>query len=827
MLLFVPYVINSHYTFIPIPHDCDFITMKKLLRRFLVLASATSLLAILGGVSAYFYFSASLPRVDTLEDYCPPIITTVYSFDGQILAEYARERRIVVPVTSMPQHLIQAFVAAEDSQFFQHRGINFLSILRAALKNVRAGGIRQGGSTITQQVAKSLLLSPEKTFTRKFKEAILAWRMENTLSKEGILFLYLNQIYLGHASYGVEAAARSYFGKPVSQLSLAEAALLAGLPQAPSRYSPYRNLERAKERQRYVLGRMVKEGYITPAAAEQATATELVFQPRSASAVHDNPAPYFSEQVRRYLEQAYGEELLYEGGLKVFTTLDVKMQHAAHRAVRTNLEDFDRRHGYRGPARILTPNETEAFLAAQKSLWNGQAPEEGSLIEGVVAGSDKNGLLIRFGSFQGQLGANSALWAGALRLAKAGDPFRIDRNRNRVWLPAGSLIQVRIAKNSGEIVLLSLEQTPEVQGCLVALDPATGQIRAMVGGYDFTESQFNRVLQAYRQPGSAFKPIIYAAALDKGYTTASIILDTPIIFRERKANGEIVTWKPKNYNETFSGPTSLRRALTHSYNVVTIKILQDIGVNYAANYAAKLGIESPISKDLTMALGSSALTPMELATAFSVFANNGIRITPSYIVKVLDRNGQVLESTDPADFPNGPGDRQRLVEVKRERILSPETAYLVTNLMESVVQDGTGTRAKVLNRPAAGKTGTTNDLKDAWFAGFVPQLVAVTWIGFDQGEPLGKGETGSRAAAPAWVAFMKEAAKDLPVRHFTVPDTIEFRPIDPATGLLAPEDGGALTVEAFAPGTAPSRFALDKTTLRARDFFRLDMESLR
>jgi penicillin-binding protein 1A len=801
------------------------ISMKKLLHHLLLWALAAALLAVGAVVSAYFYVSSSLPHVDTLEDYRPPVITTVYSFDGQVLSEYAHERRIVVPVTSMPKHLIQAFVSAEDSHFFQHRGINFVSILRAALKNVQAGGIRQGGSTITQQVAKSLLLSPEKTFTRKFKEAILAWRMEKALSKEGILYLYLNQIYLGHASYGVEAAAQTYFGKSVSQLSLAECALLAGLPQAPSRYSPYRNLERAKERQSYVLGRMVKEGYITAEEATAAANAELTLQSRAAAS-DDNPAPYFSEQVRRYLEKTYGEELLYEGGLKVFTTLDVRMQRAARQAVRSNLEDYDRRHGYRGPEKVLTPAETESFLKAQEGSWS-EPPAEDAVVEGVVSGSDKNSLLVRFGAFQGHLSEKPAPWAGSLRLAKTGTPFRFDRNRNTLWFPPGALVLVRLGKNSSEGRWLHLEQRPAAQSCLVALDPANGQIKAMVGGYDFAASQFNRVLQAYRQPGSAFKPILYAAALDKGYTPASIILDTPVVFKERKPDGELVTWKPQNYSQSFSGPTSLRRALAHSFNVVTIKILQDIGVNYAANYAAKLGVESPISKDLTMALGSSALSPMELATAYSVFANGGIRITPSYIVKVLDRNSRVLESTDPADFPHGPEAGQRLVEVKRERVLSPETAYLVTNLMESVVREGTGFRARALERPAAGKTGTTNDLKDAWFGGFVPQLVAVSWIGFDQGEPLGKGETGSRAAAPAWVAFMKEAVKDLPVRYFTVPDTIEFRPIDPDTGLLAPEDSGTLTVEAFAPGTAPSQFALDKTTLRARDFFRLDMENLR
>ncbi|MBN1142180.1 MAG: transglycosylase domain-containing protein, partial [Deltaproteobacteria bacterium] len=534
--------------------------MKTTSRYLLLFGLASLLLFLLILAGCYLHVSSSLPRVETLEDYRPPIITTLYTHDGKPLTEFSRERRIIVPVTAMPKQLIQAFVAAEDSHFFQHRGINPVSILRAALKNLQAGGIRQGGSTITQQVAKSLLLSPEKTYTRKFKEAILAWRMENALSKEGILYLYLNQIYLGHSSYGVEAAAQTYFSKSVGQLSLAECALLAGLPQAPSRYSPYRNPERAKERQRYVLGRMAKEGFITAAEAEQAAATELVL--RSRYARDDNPAPYFSEQVRRYLEQTYGEQLLYEGGLKVFTTLDVGMQQAAHQAVRANLEEYDRRQGYRGPEKILAPSEIEPFLTAQNGSWE-SPPATGAVLSGVVAGAAKKGLLIRFGTQQGLLAADSTPWAGTLKAAKPGAPFRIDTENKTVHLPPGALILVRIDKQTKEgLFQLRLEQRPLVQGCLVALDPNNGQIKAMVGGYDFSESQFNRVLQAYRQPGSALKPIIYAAALDKGYTPASIILDTPIVFTEKNQDGETVTWKPKNYSQTFTGPTSLRKALT-------------------------------------------------------------------------------------------------------------------------------------------------------------------------------------------------------------------------------------------------------------------------
>ena len=392
-------------------------------------------------------------------------------------------------------------------------------------------------------------------------------------------------------------------------------------------------------------------------------------------------------------------------------------------------------------------------------------------------------------------------------------------------LPVGSVIEVKVLALPADGPLqLALDEEPETQGALVALDPHTGQVKAMVGGYDFTQSQFNRVIQARRLPGSAIKPIIYAAALDKGYTPATMILDTPVIYKETNKGGEEVEWKPKNYENEFTGSMSLRHALAHSANIITIKILEDIGVDYAANYARKLGIESPIDRDLTLALGSSAITPLELATAYSVFASGGVRHTPTYITRILDRDGKVIESTDPGDFPGGPGPGQELIRQRAERVISPETAYLVTNLMESVVRNGTGWRAKALGRPVAGKTGTTNDLKDAWFGGFVPQLVAVSWVGYDQARPLGHQETGSRAAAPAWVAFMQEAVRSMPPENFPVPDDIQFRPVDPATGLLALEDSPDAKIEAFAPGTAPTRYALDEKKPKARDFFRMDLE---
>ncbi|MFA5515491.1 MAG: PBP1A family penicillin-binding protein [Desulfuromonadales bacterium] len=796
-------------------------SFRSLLRAALFTSVALVLLAGFGLVAAYFYVASSLPRVETLQDYRPPIITRVFSNDGSVIAEFSRERRIIVAVDQMPRQLVQSFVAAEDSKFFEHQGIDFPSIFRAAVKNVLAGGIVQGGSTITQQVAKSLLLTPERKFSRKFKEAILAWRMEQTLSKDEILFLYLNQIYLGHGAYGVQAAAENYFAKNVQELTLAECALLGGLPQAPSRYSPYLHLSRAKERQKYVLGRMVEDGHISPDAAAAAMVEELTIHPKVNA--HIAEAAYFTEQVRRYLEDTYGAELLYTGGFEVHTTMNLRLQQAAQKAVRENLREHDRRRGYRGPGRVLSADEQATFLATQEETLKGGAPEPGSRLEAIVSGGTAKTLQLRIGSRLGEIALGNTQWASPVRVTKKGKP-RGNADGAETVLPLGSVVLVTVDEVTANGALrLSLAQEPEAQAALIALDPHSGQVRAMVGGYDFATSQFNRALQARRLAGSAIKPLIYAAALDKGYSPSTIVFDTPVIFKEKTESGEDSEWKPKNYSARFSGPTSVRQALTHSKNVITIKILEDIGVGYAARYARKLGIESPLAQDLTLALGSSALTPLELATAYSVFANGGVRVDPVYITRIVDRDGHVLESTDPADFPAGPAKGQRLIRQSPERVISPETAYLITNLMESVVQSGTGRRARALGRPVAGKTGTTNDLKDAWFAGFIPQLTVVSWVGYDQERPLGDKETGARAALPPWMAFMEEAVADFEPTDFPVPETIEFRAIEPSTGLLAPEDNPEAYIEVFAPGTAPSRYAIDEKP-QARDFFRLDLE---
>ncbi len=796
-----------------------------LMRWLLVLGAVGFLLAIILPVGAYFYISKSLPRVDTLADYRPPIVTRVLSDDGSIIAELFEERRIIVPVSRMPKQLIQAFVAAEDSNFFKHQGVDVVSILRAAIKNIEAGGIVQGGSTITQQVAKSLLLTPERKFKRKFKEAILAYRMEQRLSKEEILYLYLNQIFLGHGAHGVQAAAENYFDKDVENLTLAECSILAGLPKAPSRYSPYSHYDRAKDRQVYVLGRMVSEGFISQEEADQAREQDLEIRPRINQHITD--AAYFTEQVRRYLEDTYGEELLYRGGLEVHTSMNLRMQLDAQAAVKANLRNHDKRQGYREPLAILSNEEETEFLLQQAEAFTKKRPQLNDIIEALISGADKQNLHLRMAEQEGRISLKSAKWAGPPQLVKRTVEATGNVTSNTTRLPIGAKVQARVVAIPEEGPWqLTLEQEPLAQGALLAMDPHNGQIKAMVGGYDFRTSQFNRVLQARRLPGSAMKPLIYAAALDKGYTPATVILDTPLIYKERLENGEIKEWKPKNYSKRFYGPIPLRIALAKSYNVITIKILEDIGVRYAANYARKLGIESDLSEDLTLGLGSSALTPMELARSYSVLANGGVRVMPTYINKVLDRDGKVVESNDPADFPEGPQVGQKLIGQSRSRVISAETAYLTTNILESVVQKGTGWRARALKRPTAGKTGTTNDLKDAWFIGYVQQLLAVAWVGYDQERPLGRKETGSQAAAPAWVAFMAEATKDMPVKHFPVPDSIEFRPIDPLTGLLAPEDSPENIIEAFAPNTAPVRYAIEEKTPQAKDFFRLDMDEL-
>ena len=774
--------------------------------RLIVWSSLLLLVAVLlvGGY-AFYRVTRNLPQISSLQDYQPSIVTTVYADDSTPIAEYYLERRIVIPLAQVPQTVINAFVAAEDSRFFEHEGIDFFGIVRALWKNIKAGGIVQGGSTITQQVTKSLLLTPERSFTRKLREAILAYRIEKHLSKEEILFLYLNQIYLGHGAYGVEAAAQNYFGKKVAELNLAECAMLAGLPQAPSRYSPYSHPQRAKERQVYVLNRMVADGYISADQAAEALAYTLKIQERKDWNI--GQVPYFAEHIRRYLEEKYGQEVLYRQGLQVYTTVNVAFQKAAQRAITEGLHALDKRQGYRGPLGHLAPEQIENFFQELKGSSQMNGLRQGAVVKGVVVNvsTKEKKVSVRLGEGLGILPLKKMEWARkpdpevAHNAVKVRDPAEV--------LSVGDIVLVRLLEPDNQTGgwLLALEQEPEVQAALLCMENATGHVKAMVGGLDFNNSQFNRAIQSRRQPGSSFKPITYAAALDKGYTPATIIIDSPIIYSDEQMDWK---WKPKNYKEKFYGPTLFRTALIFSRNVVTIKILRDIGVDYLVDYARRFGITSPLTRDLSLALGSSGVSLLELTNAYSVFANQGELISPIFITKVLDRHGSVLEEYRP----------------QRERVLDKDTAYVMTHLLQEVVKYGTGWRARALNRPTAGKTGTTNNLQDAWYVGFTPSYVTGVWVGFDGDRTLGKYETGSRAASPIWVAFTQEILEKEPTRVFAVPENVVFAKIDAKTGLLAkPGDENAI-FEAFKEGTAPTKTSEDATPT-VDDFFKGDLDA--
>jgi penicillin-binding protein 1A len=783
-------------------------------KRFTILLVTLSVLLfiiILGCTGYFIYLTASLPKVDRLADYKPPIVTQVFGDDGTLVGEFYLERRTVVSVDKIPKKLIQAFVAAEDSNFFQHKGLDYLGIFRAAIKNVLTFSKKEGASTITQQVARSMLLTPEKKFSRKFKEAILAKRMEERLSKDEILYIYLNQIYLGGGSYGVQIAAETYFGKDVDNLNLAEMAMLAGLTKGPELYSPIKHLDRARERQAYVLERMLKEGYITEAEAEHARRTPIVITSRKK--VNSVQSAYFLEHIRIQLEQKFGEDLLYKGGLKIHTTMNGEMQKAAYENVVSGLKAVDKRQGFRGPVTYLAEDQVEEFCRKVEQGIDTASLKQGETFQGVVVAVEpsKGDVTVRVGDRTGTLPRKNMAWAGRTRLENRYGKDDQDKTKS---ISLGSVIEVSVITPDNEKrgAVFALDQEPLAQAALIALDPRSGAIKAMIGGYDFRRSQFNRAVQAKRNPGSAFKPIIYAAALDKNMTAATVIDDSPV---EYPGNG-IKAWKPKNYDGVYRGPVTMRMALTNSINVVSIKILEAIGVDYAIEYAKKLGITSPLTANLTLALGSSSLTPLELTSAYAVFASGGFRTTPYFISRVEDADGRILEQVEPARIPvfspvtSAVSEEDTTTKPSEDAIgmtavpvISPETSYIITNLMENVVTSGTGQRAKALGRPVAGKTGTTNDMKDAWFIGYVPQLVTGVWVGYDQEKSLGAGGSGGQAAAPIWTGFMQRALAKFPSESFNPPKDIAFVSINPRTGRLAKQGAPGSVTECFLSGTEP------------------------
>jgi len=848
---------------------------RKWFYRFLLFGIFSGLgmlvLGLFTVLGVYFYYSKDLPKINSLNDYHPKIITNVYANDGRKIAEFFKERRIVVELDSIPKQLINAFIAAEDSRFYQHKGIDLISIFRAFVKNLEAGTIVQGGSTITQQVTKSFLLSSERTYERKIREAILAYKIERYLHKNEILYLYLNQIYLGHGAYGVEAAAQNYFNKSVKDLNLAECAILAGLPQAPSKYSPFYHIEKAKARQIYVLNQMVDKQFITKEEAAAAIEFELNIMPRKNLYIEE--IPYYTEYVRSYVEEKYGRDMLYTQGLEIETSVDLDLQKIAREEIDNGLRTIDKRQGYRGPEKKIKKEDFESFLAkSQKEL-----PETGIqkdlMTQGLVVKVERNKVTVRIGSHMGYIPYDDMKWARKPNPKRY--PYYI--RHPKYALKTGDVVLVRCVayEKDAKLWQLSLEQEPVVQAALLCIEAETGNVISMIGGRDFKKSQFNRAIQSRRQPGSAFKPFVYSAALDRGpsltlsddsflkmeelgmplallrglenlknleyhkeekliddinktidletdspmwgiiresidkieknYTPASMIVDTAIVYEEKKRHFE---WKPKNYEKEYFGPTMLCEALTHSRNVVTIKLLQDIGVDYVIEYVQKFGITSKINRDLSIALGSSGVSLLEIVRGYTAFCNGGELVKPLFIRRIKDRRGTILEENRP----------------EKQRIIDTATAYCMTSMMKSVVDRGTATRVKELNRPVAGKTGTTNHLFDAWFVGYTPKYVTGVWVGFDKEQSMGAGETGSRAAAPIWLAYMKRMMESRPVNVFTVPRGIEFATIDKKTGLLSNPESKDTRYQCFKEGTAPDKYAPKANIINDQsDFFKENM----
>ncbi len=821
----------------------------------LLLAGAVlaSIAAGAGAIAFYLVFMRDLPDLRTLDDYRPAVASHVYDRNGVPIGEFYNERRVLVPYSEIPRHVVLAFVASEDSTFFQHEGIDFASILRAAWVNLLAGEKRQGGSTITQQMVKSLLLSPERSYRRKLREMILARDIEQHFSKEEILYLYLNQIYFGHGAYGIGEAARTYFGKPVRELSVAEGALLAGLPKAPSRYSPHANPEQAEKRRRYVLERMLEDGFIDAATHATAVAEKPAVADPSLDAFAD--AAFFTEEVRRYLFDSFGGDAVLTGGLEIETTLDVNLQRAAVAALRRGLEALDERQGYRGAERHVADAEIEAvtLAVAKENALDAEAAEaEGvdslplptdRLLRGVVTGVDETKQTARVAfapGLEARVSLEDLAWARPADGPRgAPAPKAISRVFRR-----GDVARFRVqpadsGKNGSSAPRATLYQEPLVEGALLSFDVASGEVLSLVGGYDFARSQFNRVTQARRQPGSSFKPFIYGAALAKGYTPASIVWDRPVVYTDETSG---FTWRPRNYGRAFYGPITLREALVRSVNNATVHLFRDVGVDYVIRYARRLGFESPLDRDLSLALGSSTVSLLELTRAYGVFAAGGRRVVPTFLRRVRDRDGNVLLENVPLGAPAAvpdaapgttpdsapvevaetavetPTEEQPLADtlppsfeadLDPNQLIPAAQAYLVADLLRAVVVDphGTGSKLRELGRPVAGKTGTTNDQADAWFIGFSPDVATGVWVGHDEVRFLGWGETGGRAAAPIWVDYMRAALAERPVRDFEVPEQIVFARIDRKTGLLADASSEDTVFQSFLVDTEPTETA--------------------
>jgi penicillin-binding protein 1A len=836
-------------------------------RRPLALAGSGAgalLLLVLGLV---FSWTRELPAFDGLQDYRPLLATRVYGADGSEVFEFARERRTVVPFAEIPEVMKKAVLAAEDAKFYEHQGLDWLAIARCAAKGLLRGRLSCGGSTITQQVVKTFLLPHEGRLKRKVKELWLAPRIEKRLSKDEILFLYLNQIYFGHQRYGVEEAARFYFGKSVRNVTLGEAAVLAGVVQSPMRLSPVRHPEAAKERQKYVLRRMVDEGLLAPGLAEVEAGRPIAV----ASRPDDPPGAWYADAVRRYLDERYGAERVETDGLAVEVAMDPAMQRAAEEALEAQLRAVDRRHGWRGPLHHLEAGQVlqamplwRERLAAVRPrpgewpVWDltraagdeiaageGEADvrrmarvrrlEPDGLYAGLVSEVRERQAVVDLGSARGIVSLAETAWARRWNPASFTPPPR----RMGDVLSPGDVVLVRALPGhrppaelarAGRAIPVALEQVPRLQGALVAIDPGSRGVRALVGGYDFQASQFNRALQAKRQPGSAFKPFVWGAAIEsRRYTPATVVYDTPDVYRDPWTGKD---WKPRNFErDAYEGPMLLAEALAQSKNTVSAKLVDSLGVDPVLDFARRAGIGSDLPRSLSLALGTGEVTPLELVNAYATIAAGGKLAEPALVLRVRDRSGEVLEEHIPELPPPDPvplapvavtaagtptatpaaAATEAPAEGPPRTGMHPEVAFVLASMMTGVIDYGTGQAARALGRPAAAKTGTAQDHRDAWFAGFTPDLVAGVWVGFDTHDAMGPKETGSGAALPAWLAFMQRALAGRPPAAFAAPPGVELARVDRRTGLLAP--AGAPIADspfaAFLAGTAPTRTSAD------------------
>ena len=786
----------------------------RFLRPLLAVLSGLLTLTVIAVTVTYLYIVPQLPSIEALRDIRLQVPLRVYSANGDLLAEFGEKRRIPVSYTQVPDTLVEAFLAAEDDRFFEHPGVDYQGLLRAAVELARTGQKRQGGSTITMQVARNFFLSSEKTYLRKLTEIFLALKIERELSKEEILELYLNKIYLGHRAYGVGAAADVYYGTDLDGLTVPQMAMIAALPKAPSRTNPVTDPDAAVARRNYVLGRMLQQGYLDDEVYQAAVREPDTASLHAASA--ELRAPYIAEMVRAEMISRFGGDA-YTRGFRVITTVESELQRAAIAALRKGLTDYDIRHGFRGPERhanpaTLTDVESKMKLLGELRAYGDIQP---ALVESVSPQSIN--IMLRDGQ-TGTIAWEGITWARPYTsAARIGDP---PKTADGV-VAAGDLIRVRQDTEGS----WQLSQLPEVEGAIVAMRPDSGAIAALTGGFDFSLSKFNRATQAFRQPGSSFKPFVYSAALERGFTAASVLNDAPVVFDDPALER---AWRPENYSGRFYGPTRIREALVKSRNLVSVRLLRAVGIRTAINYAHQFGFDmEKMPRDLSLALGSGAVTPLEINSAYAVFANGGFRVEPYLIQRIMDINGEIVFEANPPiacrdceemiaglepvanenlpmELPPKPVTDDKPRTRYAEAVITPQNAWLMTSMLQDVIKRGTGRRARQLGRnDLAGKTGTTNDQRDAWFCGFNPELTVTAWVGFDTVQPLGPAETGGRAALPMWMDFMRQALDGVAEKHLPAPSGLVTVRVDPVTGLLARSGQKNAVFETFREGFAP------------------------